>query len=276
MAAILMKELCLSERRACTLLALQRSTCRYVNIRQVPLALLERIKAIAQRWKRWGYRQIYDRLRLEGIVVNHKRVYRLYREEGLMVRRKRRKKLVVERKPLTPATEPNQRWSMDFVQDRRDDGRKVRILNIIDDFTREAIGLEIDASIPGLRVAHVLERTGLIRGKLAQSIVCDNGPEFTSMALSSWAYNKTELHFIQPGKPNQNAFVESYNGKMREECLNENIFMSLTEAKRIIETWVEEYNQLRPHSSLGGLTPALFAKRYYKNQMEKLSKPMVQ
>ena len=191
MAAMLLKKLCMSERRACTLLTLQRSTCRYVNIRQVPLALLERIKAIAQRWKRWGYRQIYDRLRLEGIVVNHKRVYRLYREEGLMVRHKRRKKLVVERKPLTPATEPNQRWSMDFVQDRRDDGRKVRILNIIDDFTREAIGLEIDASIPGQRVAHALERTGLIRGRLPQSIVCDNGPEFTSMALSSWAYNKT-------------------------------------------------------------------------------------
>ena len=271
-----MKELQISERRACKLLTLHRSTCRYIGIRQAPTALIERIKAIAQRWKRWGYRQIYDRLRLEGITVNHKRVYRLYREEGLMVRRKRRKKLVVERKPLTPATGPNQRWSMDFVLDTLADGRKVRVLNVIDDFTREAIGLEIDSSIPGLRVAHVLERTGLIRGKVAESIVCDNGPEFTSMALSRWVYNKTELHFIQPGKPNQNAFVESYNGKMREECLNENVFMNLTEAKRIIETWVEEYNQLRPHSSLGGLTPALFAERYYKNQMEKLSNQMVQ
>ena len=141
-----MKELQISERRACKLLTLHRSTCRYIGIRQAPTALIERIKAIAQRWKRWGYRQIYDRLRLEGITVNHKRVYRLYREEGLMVRRKRRKKLVVERKPLTPATEPNQRWSMDFVQDILADGRKVRVLNVIDDFTREAIGLEIDSS----------------------------------------------------------------------------------------------------------------------------------
>ena len=271
-----MKELKISERRACALVALHRSTCRYLSVRQAPTALIARIKAIAQRWKRWGYRQIYDRLRLEGVMVNHKCVYRLYREEGLMVRRKRRKKLVVERKPLTPVTEPNERWSMDFVQDTLADGRKIRILNIIDDFTREAIGLEIDSSIPGLRVAHVLERTELIRGKLPRSIVCDNGTEFTSMVMSRWAYQKVELHFIQPGKPNQNAFVESFNGKMREECLNENVFMNLAEAKRIIETWVEEYNQLRPHSSLGGLTPALFAKRYYKIQTGKLSKQMVQ
>jgi putative transposase len=276
MAAIFLKELQVSERRACQLLVLCRNTCRYQSIRKPATELIERIRAIADQWKRWGYRQIHDRLRLEGVIINHKRTYRLYREEGLMVRRKRRKKLVVARKPLLPATKPNHRWSMDFIQDTLDNGRKVRILNILDDFTREVIGVEIDSSLPGLRVAHVLERTGMIRGKLPESIVCDNGPEFTGMNLARWAYKKIEIHFIQPGKPNQNAFIESFNGKMREECLNEHIFRTLPEARRIIADWVEDYNQQRPHSSLGGLPPEIFARNYIKNQAEKLSQPLVQ
>lgn len=276
MAAIFLKELQMSERRSCQLLALCRNTCRYQSIRKPPVELIERIKAIADRWKRWGYRQIHDRLRLEGVLVNHKRTYRIYREEGLMVRRKRRKKLVVARMLLPPATEPNQRWSMDFVQDSMTDGRKVRVLNVIDDFTREAIAAETDTSIPGQRVAHVLERTAMIRGKLPKRIVCDNGPEFTGMALSRWAYEKTELHFIQPGKPNQNAFVESFNGKMREECLNEHLFRNLDEARRLIGEWVDEYNRERPYSSLDGLPPETFARNYITKQMEKLSTPLVQ
>lgn len=275
MAAIFLKELRMSERRACQLVKLCRNTCRYKSVRKPQTELIERIKAIADRWKRWGYRQIHDRLRLEGVLVNHKRTYRIYQEEGLMIRRKRRKKLVVARKPHLPATEPNQRWSMDFMQDTTEDGRKIRILNIMDDFTREAIAVEIDTSLPGQRVAHVLERTAMIRGKLAESIVCDNGPEFPGMALARWVYEKTELHFIQPGKPNQNAFVESFNGKMRDECLNEHIFRTLNEARERIRRWVDEYNRERPHSSLDGLPPETFARNYIKQQVEKLSLSMV-
>ena len=193
-----------------------------------------------------------------------------------MIRRRRKKKLVTVRKPLSPALEPNSRWSMDFVQDVQENGRKIRILNIIDDFTREAIGVEVDTSLSGNRVVHVLERTAMIRGKLANEIVCDNGPEFTGRALSNWAYNKVNIHYIQPGKPNQNAFVESYNGKMREECLNENIFRSLSEARELVYQWVEDYNCERPHSSLGGLPPELFAKNYITKQLEKLSLNVVQ
>lgn len=276
MAAIFLKELQISERRACQVLALCRSTCRYQSIRTQPTELINRIRAIAERWKRWGYRQIHDRLRFEGVIINHKRTYRLYREEGLMVRRKRRKKLVVARKPLVPATEPNQRWSMDLMQDTLADGRKVRILNILDDFTREVIGVEVDTSISGQRVVHVLERTSLIRDKLAESIVCDNGPEFTGMALARWAYEKVDIHFIQPGKPNQNAFIESFNGKMREECLNEHIFRTMDEAREKIGAWVEDYNRQRPHSALNGLPPEIFARNYITKQAEKLSLPLVQ
>lgn len=276
MAVIFLKELRMSERRACQLLALCRNTCRYRSILKPPTELIERIKAIAERWKRWGYRQIHNRLRLEGVPINHKRTYRIYREEGLMVRRKRRKKLVVARKPLLPATEPNQRWSMDLMQDTLEDGRKIRILNILDDFTREVVGVEVDTSIPGQRVVHVLDRTSLIRGKLAERIVCDNGPEFTGMALARWAYEKVDVHFIQPGKPNQNAFIESFNGKMREECLNEHIFRTLDEARQRISEWVEDYNRQRPHSALNGLPPEIFAKNYIMKQAEKLSSPVVQ
>ena len=276
MAVIFLKELNVSERRACRLVMLCRNTCRYKSVRKPQTELIERIKAIAERWKRWGYRQIHDRLRLEGVKVNHKRTYRIYQEEGLMIRRKRRKKLVVARKPLVPAIEPNQRWSMDFVQDTTEAGRKIRILNVMDDFTREAIAVEIDTSLPGQRVAHVLERTAMIRGKLAESIVCDNGPEFTGMTLARWVYEKTELHFIQPGKPNQNAFVESFNGKMRDECLNEHIFRTVREARERIRKWVDEYNRERPHSSLDGLPPEMFARNYIKQQVEKLSLSVVQ
>jgi putative transposase len=276
MAAFFLKELRISERRSCQLLALCRNTCRYQSIRQQPVELIARIRAIAERWKRWGYRQIHDRLRLEGVQVNHKRTYRIYREEGLMVRRKRRKKLVVARNPLPPATAPNQRWSMDLMLDTMTDGRKVRILNVLDDFTREIVAVEVDTSLSGQRVALVLERTVMIRGKLPDRIVCDNGPEFTGMALSRWAYQKTELHFIQPGKPNQNAFIESFNGKMREECLNEHLFRTLDEAREQIRIWADEYNRQRPHSSLDGLPPEMFARNYIMKQAEKLSLPAVQ
>jgi len=276
MASLFLRELQMSERRACQLLTLCRNTCRYQSIRKPPTELTTRIRAIAERWKRWGYRQIHNRLRLEGVLVNHKRTYRIYQAEGLMVRRKRRKKLVVARQPLSPVTGPNQRWSMDFMQDTLEDGRKVRILNIIDDFTREAIATEVDTSIPGERVVHVLERTALIRGKLADVIVCDNGPEFTGMALANWAYGKTEIHFIQPGKPNQNAFVESFNGKMREECLNEHIFRSIPNARDLINQWADEYNRERPHSALNGQTPEMYARNYITKQPEKLSSPLAQ
>lgn len=270
-----LKELNISERRSCNLVGLNRGTYRYLSRRSVPNELIKRIKEIAYKWKRWGYRLIYNRLILEGVVINHKRVYRIYREEGLMVRRKKKKKLVSERRPLPFVSGPNQRWSMDFVSDSLDSGRKIRVLNIIDDFTREIVAVEIDRSLTGERVAQSLEIAGMIRGKLPESVVSDNGPEFTGRSLSSWAFGKTELHFIQPGKPNQNAYIESFNGKMREECLNENIFSSVSEARRIIKEWVEDYNEQRPHSSLGGLTPSMFAEKYFKDQVGKLSVKLV-
>lgn len=270
-----LKELKISERRSCELLCLNRGTHRHISSRMVPEALLERMKAIAYKWKRWGYRQIYNRLRLEGVCINHKRLYRIYREEGLMVRRKLRKKLFSERRPLPPVTRPNERWSMDFVSDSLDNGRKLRVLNVIDDFTREIVAIEVDTSLTGSRVAQALEIAGLIRGKLPKSIVSDNGSEFTGKVMARWSFGKTELHFIQPGKPNQNAFIESFNGKMREECLNENIFLSTAHGRQIITAWVEEYNQLRPHSSLGGITPSMFAEKYFRNQLNELSIKMV-
>ncbi len=201
-------------------------------------------------------------LRREGFEVNHKLVYRLYCEEGLSVRCKKRKRL-----PSGPRVEPtvptgrNQRWSMDFVSDSLADGRRFRILTIVDDFSRESPATEVDTSLPGRRVVNVLERLKATRG-LPEVLVTDNGPEFTGRALSQWAYdNGVELHFIRPGKPTENAFIESFNGKLRDECLNENWFSGLKDAKRIIEEWRMDYNRVRPHSSLGNLAPREYARR---------------
>ena len=250
----------LSERRACHLVGLGRSSYRYQRCKVDESGLRERLKELGGERRRYGYRRLTVLLKREGREVNHKRVYRLYREEGLSVRRRKRKRIgSVERQPLALPTQTNQRWSMDFVSDGLGDGRKFRSLNIVDDYSRECVAAEVDTSIPGGRVVRVLERLGELRG-LPEVLVTDNGPEFAGQALDVWACERgVKLHFIQPGKPIQNAFIESFNGKMRDECLNEHWFGTLNEARQTIEAWRRDYNEVRPHSSLANRTPQEFA-----------------
>ncbi len=201
-------------------------------------------------------------LRREGFGVNHKRVYRLYREEGLAVRRRKRKRMAgVARVPPEAPLRPNQQWSMDFVADALANGRRIRVLTVLDDFTRESLATEVDTSLPGLRVTRVLDRLAIERG-LPELITVDNGPEFAGRVLDAWAYsNGVHLHFIDPGKPVQNAYIESFNGRLRDECLNEHWFMSLPAARSIVEAWRDDYNAVRPHSALGNRTPEEFAQQ---------------
>lgn len=252
----------LSERRACHLAGLGRSSYHYRPRKVDECGLRERLKKLAGERRRYGYRRLMVLLKREGREVNHKRVYRLYREEGLSVRRRKGKRIgSAERQPLALPTQTNQRWSMDFVSDGLGDGRKFRSLNIVDDYSRECVAAEVDTSIPGGRVVRVLERLRDLRG-LPEILVTDNGPEFAGQALDVWAYERgVQLHFIQPGKPIQNAFIESFNGKMRDECLNEHWFRSLSEARQTIEAWRRDYNEVRPHSSLGNRTPQEFTAR---------------
>jgi putative transposase len=249
----------LSERRACGLVGIKRSSCRYAGRRAEMGRLRRRLRELAQERRRFGYRRLTVLLRREGWTVNHKRVYRLYREEGLGVRRRKRKRIgAVERQALAIPGRPNERWSMDFITDALTEGRKFRSLNIVDDFSRECLAAEVDTSLPGARVVRVLERLREQRG-LPQVLVTDNGPEFAGRALDLWAYEHgVRLHFIEPGKPVQNAFIESFNGKMRDECLNEHWFLSLGEARQTIEAWRRDYNEVRPHTSLGNRTPQEF------------------
>jgi putative transposase len=222
--------------------------------------VLERLQAHAAVRARFGYRRLHILLEREGLAVNHKRVHRIYQAAGLQVRRRRRKRLTrAERIPLPTASRPLERWSMDFTADTLADGRNFRTLNIVDDYTRECIAIEVDRSLPGLRVTRVLDRVHAAIG-LPQTIVVDNGPEFTGRTLDAWAYARgVTLRFIRPGKPIENAYVESFNGKFRDECLNEHWFVSLADAKAVIEAWRVDYNTVRPHSSLAGRTPSQFA-----------------
>jgi len=249
----------LSERRACGLVGIKRSSCRYAGCRPELGGLRGRRRELAQERRRFGYRRLTVLLRREGWTVNHKRVYRMYREEGLGVRRRKRKRIgAVERQALAIPVRPNERWSMDFVSDALSEGRKFRSLNIVDDFNRECLAAEVDTSITGARVVRVLERLRERRG-LPQILVMDNGPEFAGRAVDVWAYEQgVKLHFIEPGKPVQNAFIESFNGKMRDECLNEHWFTSLGEARQTIEAWRRDYNEVRPPTSLGNRTPQEF------------------
>jgi putative transposase len=222
--------------------------------------LREALESLAAARPRFGYRRLHVLLRRGGETVNHKRVYRVYRDAGLAVRRKGRKRVAqANRQPRVAARTANEQWSMDFMSDSLADGRCFRVLNVVDDATRQALATEVDCSLPGARVARVLERLVSERGR-PRRIVVDNGPEFTSRALDLWAYEAgVEFVFIRPGKPIENCFVESFNGKMRDECLNAHWFTSLAEARRVIELWRLDYNHVRPHSSLGGLTPVEFA-----------------
>jgi putative transposase len=220
------------------------------------------LEALAAERARFGYRRLHTLLVRCGERINRKRVYRIYREAGLAVHRKKRKRVAqANRQPRVVPTEPNQHWSMDFMGDTLADGRAFRVLNVVDDGSRECVASEVDLSLPGERVTRVLDRIVSERNK-PQRIVVDNGPEFTSKALDQWAYaNGVELVFIRPGKPVENCFVESFNGKMRDECLNAHWFTTLADARRTIELWRLDYNHVRPHSSLGDLTPAEFAAR---------------
>ena len=258
---VLMTERSFGVTRACGLVGISRSLYGYRSCRPDSAPLRARIEEIAAVKRRYGYRRVYLRLRREGWQVNRKRVYRLYRDAGLAVRRRKRKRIgVFERKPLPKPTHANVSWSMDFVADGLIGGRRLRCLTVVDDCTRECLAIEVDTSITGLRVQAVLERLADTRG-LPMSITVDNDPEFDGQVLDKWAYRRAvQLSFIRPGKPNENAYIESFNGKFRDECLNEHWFLSLAHARSVIEDWRIEYNTERPHSSLGNRTPAEFAK----------------
>ena len=257
---VMRSEVAVSERRACGLIGLYRGTYRYRAQRSEDGRLRMRLRELAHQFRRFGYRRLQDRLVREGWRVNHKRVSRLYRLEGLQVRKRRRKRCAgVLRLPLPAPTAPNQVWSLDFMADTLSSGRKLRTLNVVDDYTRECLAIEVDTSLPGARVVRVLERLVRQRGRPRQ-VRTDNGPEFAGRALDQWCFAQgVEQHFIQPGKPMQNGYIESFNGKFRDECLNENWFVSLSDARQIIEQWRRYYNQERPHSALGYRTPEEFA-----------------
>jgi len=256
----------LSERRACGLLRMHRGSCRYRPRERNDQAVRARLREIAAQRPRFGYRRLHRMLRREKEnerpkwIINHKRIYRIYREEGLVMRRKKRKRFRAEaRVPLTLPTDANQVWTMDFTRDTLASGRKFRTLNLMDGYTREAPRIEVDTSLPGLRVVRMLDNVAQERG-YPRAMQVDNGPEFISRAVDQWAYaHGVALHFIDPGKPVQNAFIESFNGKFRDECLNQNWFVSLDDARRTIEAWRVDYNSVRPHSSLGYQTPEEFA-----------------
>lgn len=255
----LTQEWSLSERRACQLTGLHRSVARYRPRARDEAALIARLKALATAHPRYGYLMLHAMLQAEGLVQNRKRTYRLYTALGLQVRTKRRKRLTRPRVPLAPATRPNERWSVDFVSDQLATGRRFRVFCIVDDYTRECVGQIVDVSISGARLGRYLDLVGEDR-PLPKTLVCDNGPELTSKALFLWAqHHRVRLHFIQPGKPTQNAFAESFIGKFRDTCLNEHWFTSLEEARRTIDAWRRHYNEIRPHSSLGYQPPATYA-----------------
>lgn len=248
-----------TERRACELASLQRSTCRYTSRLQDDPKLVARLRQIAEERPRFGYRRVHVMLLRDGYAINRKRVYRIYKAAGLAVKRRCRRKLRTSRPaPTLEVTRPNQRWSMDFVHDCLTDGRKLRTFNVVDAFTRECLGIEVDTSLPARRVTAVLDKLVWLYG-LPETFRVDNGPEFISVALEKWAdAHGVKLDFIQPGKPTQNAHVESFNGRFRDECLAQARFPTLARARAEIELWRVDYNTERPHSSLDYRTPKAF------------------
>ena len=259
----------LSERRALAVVQMSASAFRYVPQPDRNVALRERILALAQRHKRYGVGMIHLKLRQAGMLVNYKRVERLYQEARLQVRRRKRKKIPAgERQPLLRPTAANQVWSMDFVFDRTAEGRVIKCLTIVDDATHEAVAIEVERAISGHMLTRVLDRLALSRG-LPRVIRTDNGKEFCGKAMVTWAHQRgVDLRLIEPGKPNQNAYIESFNGRFRDECLNEHWFISLLHARTIIETWRREYNEERPKKALGGMTPSDYAKQLAQAQLQ--------
>ena len=249
-----------SERRACRVIAADRSVIRYETRRDDDAGLREKLRDLAHQRRRFGYRRLHILLRQGGITINRKKTQRLYREEGLTVRRRKgRKRAVGCRAPAPVPALPNQRWSLDFVHDQMANGRRFRVLNVVDDVTRECLAAVPDTSISGKRVVRELTELIARRGK-PSTIVSDNGTELTSNAVLEWCgAARIEWHYTTPGKPTQNAFVESFNGRMRDELLNETLFTSLAHAREKIAAWTHDYNTARPHSRLGYATPAAFA-----------------
>ena len=255
----------MSERRACRVIDADRKSVRYRSTRDDDAALREKLRELANQRRRFGYRRLHILLRREGVMINRKKTQRLYQEEGLAVRRRRsRKRAVGIRAPAPVLALPNQRWSLDFVHDQMASGRRFRVLNIVDDVTRECLRAVPDTSISGRRVVRELADLIAERGKPGM-IVSDNGTELTSNAVLAWCGEiGVEWHYIAPGRPMQNAYVESFNGRMRDELLNETLFLSMAHARVEIAAWVEDYNRERPHSSLDYDTPATFAAKLDK------------
>ncbi len=249
-----------SERRACSIVGADRKSMRYRSRRDDDSGLRGRLRELAQQRRRFGYRRLHILLLREGVRVNRKRTQRLYTEEGLTVRkRKSRRRAVGARTSLSVATGLNQRWSLGFVHDQLVGGRRFRVLNVVDDVTRECLAAVVDTSISGRRVVRELAALVVRRGQPAM-IVSDNGTELTSNAVLSWAGEAgIDWHYIAPGKPTQNGYVESFNGRMRDELLNETLFTSLAHAREAVAAWADDYNTERPHSSLGYATPAAHA-----------------
>jgi transposase InsO family protein len=252
----------MSERRACSLIAADRTMIRYRSRRPPETELRTRLRELANQRRRFGYRRLFILLRREGEPSGINRIYRLYREEGLTVRKRRaRRRAVGTRTPILLEAKANARWSLDFVHDQLAPGRRFRILNIVDDVTRECLAAIPDTSISGRRVARELTMLIERRGK-PKMIVSDHGTEFTSNAILGWATDhQVDWHYIAPGKPMQNGFIESFNGRMRDELLDETLFLDLDQARQLIGTWAADYNTARPHSSLGYKTPTAYAEQ---------------
>ena len=257
-----------SERRACRLAGLSRDAFRHPpEPTAATQALSARIIELAQVRRRFGYRRLHDLLRPEFPDVNHKKIYRLYREADLAVRRRRKaKRPASERQALSPASQPNAVWGMDFVSDALANGRRLKCLTVADDFSHESVDIAVDHGISGAYVVRVLDRAACFRG-YPRAVRTDNGPEFTSRAFIAWTQRHGIEHLlIEPGRPMQNGYIESFNGKFRDECLNEQWFTSLTQARDVIAAWRRDYNEVRPHSSCGRISPAQFAANHRAQQ----------
>lgn len=250
----------LSLRRACRIIGLSRTSYRYSPKEKPDEPVIRaRLKELAQKRKRFGCPRLHVMLRRAGFKINHKRTERIYKEEGLSLRVKRRKKMAATLRAEVPRPEhPNHIWSMDFMKDALSDGRKLKVLPIVDEYTKKCFRIEVDTSITGARVVRTLNEITPVEG-LPEIIIIDNGPEFIGRALDEWAYRRgVKLFFITPGKPVENMYMESFNGRLRDECLNLHYFTSIDHAKRVVEEWRVDYNTERPHSSLDDLTPEEF------------------
>lgn len=245
-----------SERRACQLVGAYRSVIRYSSRKKDEHDLVNKIKQIAYEKRRYGYRRIHTIMKRAGVKINHKKVYRIYRECGLKVlKRGGRKRAIGSRRVEGKPISRNEQWALDFMHDALAEGKRIRLLNVIDTYTRECLHVEVDTSINGRKVTEILQKLIETNGK-PKTIISDNGTEFTSNAVLQWSSKvQIDWQYIEPGKPYQNGNIESFNGKFRDECLNENWFLNLADARRIVRNWVEDYNNLRPHSALNGQTP---------------------